>query len=339
MYQRRGYRLSLFPMRKVHSSAREGSVISGAGQAAVNLVRGFLIGIAELVPGVSGGTVALVVGIYERLIASAGHVVNAALRFVTGPRRVSSGMNELARADWRVILPVLLAMVTAVFTMSAVMHGFVEERPVIARALFLGMVLASILVPVSMLAASTPHGFGPRLADFVVVAAVAVAVFVLLGVPGFQVREPSWWVIVVSGAGAVCALVLPGLSGSFILLTFGMYAPTLDAVSERSFDYLGLFALGAVAGLSTFVKALNYLFRAHRRTTLLVMIAMMLGSLRALWPWQGPAGSLLLPAGDSIPVLAVFVLGGGIVIALWLFQRRHSPTEPSNLKSGTYRPS
>lgn len=316
-------------MRNVGAPSRGGPVAGGAGQAVVNLLRGFLIGMAELAPGVSGGTVALVVGIYERLIASAGHVVNAALRFVTGPQRVGSGLRGLGRANWQVIVPVLLAMATAVFTMSAVMHGFVEGHPVHARALFLGMVLASILVPLSMLSGSTPHSFRLGLADAVVVAAVAAGVFVLLGVPGFRVSEPTWWIIVVSGAVAVCALVLPGLSGSFILLTFGMYSPTLDAVSDRSFDYLNLFALGAVAGFSTFVKALNHLFRVWRRATLLVMTAMMLGSLRALWPWQTGGDQLLLPAGDWLPVSALFVLGAGVVIALWFYQRRHTPRSPA----------
>src|SRR5690625_427543 len=99
----------------------------------LDLVRGFLIGSAELVPGVSGGTIALVTGVYDQLIDSAAHVVLAAKRLVTGPDRISAALAELRRTDWFLVVPVLLGMATAVFTVAGVMESFVTGHPEVAR--------------------------------------------------------------------------------------------------------------------------------------------------------------------------------------------------------------
>ena len=117
----------------------------------LNLLRGFLIGMAELVPGVSGGTVALVTGVYEHLIDSASHVLAGLRALVTGPDRGPHCREELRRTDWTLVLPVLLGMATAVLTVAGVMEAFVTDAPEHARGLFLGLVAASILVPLRML--------------------------------------------------------------------------------------------------------------------------------------------------------------------------------------------
>ncbi len=290
----------------------------------LDLARGFLIGCAELVPGVSGGTVALVTGVYEQLIDSASHVIGAAKVLVTGPDRRASVVAQLRRTDWRLVIPVLLGMVTAVLTIAGVMSAFVTDRPEHARGLFFGLVALSIIVPLRM----APPAHRHKAIDVVLVALAAVIAFVLVGLAGGgTVSDPPMYVVFFAASVAICALVVPGVSGSFLLLAVGLYTVTLDAVSERDLVYIAVFGAGAALGLASFVPLLNYLLRVHRRTTLIVMTGLMIGSLRALWPWQaapqgggeGP-GALLVPTAPLVGPLLLMVAGAVLVLALVAFQ-------------------
>lgn len=303
----------------------------------VDFVRGALMGMAELVPGVSGGTVALVTGIYDELIKSANHVVQGVRALVTGPERGERFSAELRSVNWWMVVPVLIGMVTVVFTVAGVMHDFVANTPEHARGLFFGMVAASLIVPLQM-APARAKGRSP-VWDWVIVVVAAVVAFVLTSFAGGQVVEnPALPIVFIAAAVAICALVIPGVSGSFFLLAVGLYAPTLQAVDDRNFAYLGVFMLGAIVGLAAFVKLLHYLLNEHRRTTLLAMAGLMLGSLRALWPWQtigaadgDGAGALLAPTEPILWPVLLAVLGAVIVLALLgaekLLQRRE--TQPA----------
>ncbi|TJY69427.1 DUF368 domain-containing protein [Arthrobacter sp. CAU 1506] len=286
-----------------------------------NAFRGMLIGLVELVPGVSGGTVALVLGVFERLVLSANHLVGAVTHAVS-KRDGRGAANQLGKVEWGLLLPLAAGMFLALFALSGPLHHFVENHPVVASALFLGMVSASLLVPITMAREADPAAPTPKVAEIGIVLAVGLAAFLLLGLPAGQVESPAAWVIVLSGAVAVCALAMPGLSGSFILLAFGMYQPTLAAVSQRDFGYLGMFVAGAVVGLASIVRVLAYLLRVHRRLTLLVATGLILGSLRALWPWQqGP--TLLWPGEEpwGWPLVAGLA-GAALVLLLWWRERR-----------------
>jgi putative membrane protein len=286
-----------------------------------SLLHGALIGLVELVPGVSGGTMALVLGIYDRLIHSADHAVQSVTAIARG-RGWAAARTHLRAIDLKLVLPLVLGMALALFSLAGPLHTFVETQPVIARALFLGMVLASLLVPVSMIGELRRPGNAHLVLDAAVVIVIAAAVFLLLGIPALQVEEPRWWVLVLSGAAAVCALVLPGLSGSFILLTVGMYEPTLEAASTRDLGYLALFAGGAILGLATVVRGLAYLLREHRLPTLLVATGLILGSARAIWPWQDGT-TLLSPEPGTWPVPLIAALAGAaVVVLLWMRDRR-----------------
>ena len=294
----------------------------------LHVLRGFLIGTAELVPGVSGGTVALVTGVYERLIGSAAHVVSAVRRLVTGPYRVTGARAELRRTDWWLVLPVLVGMAAAVVSVAGVMSAFVTDHPELSRGLFLGLVATSVAIPVRMLPA--PHR--PAGVDALVVlgAAAVAAGLVTLAAGAGAVSDPPPYVVVAAAAIAVCALVVPGVSGSFFLLAVGIYTATLDAVHDRDLGYVALFAVGAVLGLASFVQVLRWLLEHHRRTTLLAMTGLMIGSLRALWPWQGAAGggetdgpgSLMAPYDPVAGPVLLALLGAAVVLILILAEAR-----------------
>lgn len=298
------------------------------------IFQGAVVGLVELVPGVSGGTMALVLGIYDRLILSASKFVQTAVALVVKRDRTVA-RTHFREVEWKLVLPLLLGMVLAVFTLAGPLHHFVETEEVLARSIFLGMVLASLLVPATMVRRVTPPGTGATLGNIAVVLVVALVVFLLLGLPSARIENPQWWALIISGAVAVCALVLPGISGSFVLLTVGLYEPTLEAVSNRDLGYIALFATGAVLGVATLVRALAYLLREHRRITLLIATGLILGSVRALWPWQD--GTALIapePGTWGVPLLAALA-GAGVVLLLWLYERRGLGASPEKQLSDT----
>ncbi len=121
--------------------------------------------------------------------------------------------------------------------------------------------------------------------------------------------------------------MLPGVSGSFLLLTVGMYDPTIAAVNDRNFAYLIVFALGAVLGLAIFVSLLKWLLENRARVTLVIITGLMLGSLRALWPWQGPERELLAPTDQIGIALLLFIAGAAFVAVLLILERKFGETE------------
>ncbi|GAA4391036.1 DUF368 domain-containing protein [Brevibacterium sp. NPDC049920] len=300
----------------------------------LDLVRGFLIGMAELVPGVSGGTVALVTGVYDQLIDSASHMLSAIKRLVAGPDRWAGFRAELARTQWLLIIPVLIGMAAAVLTAAGVMARFVADHPEASRGLFFGLVAMSILVPVLMLPSRESPSAGARLLDAGLVIGAAIIAFVLIGFAGGGAQtDPSLLVVFLAASIAICALVVPGVSGSFFLLAVGLYSTTMSALDDRDLGYIAVFGLGALVGLASFVRLLKHLLTRHRRLTLLVMTGLMIGSLRALWPWQSSAGgdesapgALLAPYDPVLGPVLLALLGAAAVAALVVFERRFSPT-------------
>ncbi|MEI7030534.1 DUF368 domain-containing protein [Streptomyces pratensis] len=295
-----------------------------SGHHVFNAFRGALIGTAEAVPGVSGGTVALITGVYEKLIGGAGHVTSA-LRMGASDlprgRGAARARAELRNVDWMVLVPLLVGMAAALVLSAKLIAPVVEEHPQFAYALFFGLVLASLWVPYS--------GSGKRWTggNYALCLVVAVGAFLLTGLPpGEMPTHPV--VVALAGSVAICALVLPGVSGSFLLLTLGLYEPTIDALNERDFGYLAAFALGCVVGLALFVKLLKWLLEHYHHMTLVVMTGLMAGSLRALWPWQDDDRGLLVPSGSVGLTCGLIVLGAAVVIGVLVVEHRSRAAEP-----------
>ncbi|WP_156760686.1 DUF368 domain-containing protein [Microbacterium karelineae] len=288
----------------------------------VNALRGFLIGMAELVPGVSGGTVALVTGVYERALIAAGALGGAFKTLVVGPDRLAGFRRRIGEVDWWLVVPMLIGMAAAVLFAAGTVEHLVSAHPENARGLFFGLVSASLIVPFQLLPKRT--NLAVDVVSFVVPAAIA---FFLVGFAGGSaIDDPNLIFVFFAAAVAVCALVVPGVSGSFFLLAIGLYSPTLQAVDDRDLGYIGVFAAGAILGLLTVVRVIRVLLERHRRMTLLVMAGLMLGSLRALWPWQGGDGSdeghgvLVAPTDPLGPIL--FAIGGAIVVVVLIIVER-----------------
>jgi putative membrane protein len=292
----------------------------------VNLFRGALMGVAEVIPGISGGTVALLVGVYRALIAATADVV-LALRQLVGlagkPPSASAFAGTLRSLPWGLLIPLGIGMVIAVVLGARILEPILETYPVQSRALFFGLILAAVYVPAHMAARER----GWRFFDVSAAAIAAVIVFVLSGLPPTVQVDPSPLLIVFSAAVAICALVLPGVSGSFLLLSLGMYEPTIEAVNARDFGYIALFGLGAIVGLASFVSLLRWLLEHRAHITLVILTGLMIGSLRALWPWQTDERELLTPGADVGIVVVLMLLGIAIVVALLLVERRFGYTE------------
>lgn len=290
----------------------------------VNLVRGGLIGSAEVVPGISGGTIALLVGIYETVITSADNLVRAVVHAVTDPirgRGLSRAKERFVAVSWAVVLPVAVGMLAMVVVGAAVLAPLVEHRPIPTYAFMLGLMVVSLLVPIRLVGGSW------RPVEYLFGLVAMVATFVLTGLPNAGEVDPPLWLVLIVAAVAVCALVLPGVSGSYLLLAIGIYAPTLQAVNERDFGYLGIFILGAILGLSIFVRGLRWLLEHHHRITFVIATGVIAGSLRSLWPWQGDNRELQLP-GESVGLAAVLFLGGAaLVTGILLIERQRSASQ------------
>jgi putative membrane protein len=286
----------------------------------LNFLRGSLIGIAELIPGISGGTIALITGVYTRVIDSAAEAVRGiVLIFGFSKTNMAKSATHFKAISWSLLIPMLIGMAIAIFVAAGIVEPLLEQYPTVTKALFAGLIAASLFVPITL------SGMGWKLSHYLVLLVSASAAFAFTSIPRAADADPSFLVILVSATFAVCALVLPGISGSYLLLALGIYAPTLAAVNDRDFGYLGTFVLGAIIGLASFVSLLQWLLANKLKMTMVVMTGLMIGSLRALWPWQSETGAVLAPETGFGIELLMFGVGSMIVLSLIVIERRMSP--------------
>jgi putative membrane protein len=283
----------------------------------LNFSRGILIGIAEIIPGISGGTIALITGVYSRIINSAAEAFKGLVLLFTFSKNnwIQAGA-RFRSMSWSMLIPMLIGMVIALFAAAGIVEPLLEQYPTLTKALFAGLIAASLAVPIRL------SGGRWGLSEYAIALVAAVAAFAFTSIPRGVDLDPSFWMIAGSAAIAVCALVLPGVSGSYLLLALGMYAPTIAAVNDRDFGYLGTFVLGAIVGLGLFVGLLQWLLQNKTRITLVVMSGLMVGSLRALWPWQSETGEILAPQTNGVLEIVLFVSGAAIVTALIFAEKK-----------------
>lgn len=287
-----------------------------------SIIRGYLMGAADIVPGVSGGTIALVLGIYERLIASVRAGSSALGAFLR--MDLSRGIEWLHAIEWKFILPLGAGIALAIVTLSHILEQLLRDHAVLMAALFLGLVTGSVVIVWGLLTERD-------LSRIMIIIGVGIAVFVLLGLredtsseSAAQIADPAAWAYLASGAVAICAMILPGISGSFILVMLGMYGPVLSAVTDRDVASLAVFVVGAVAGLALFSQLLHRALRDHYNSVMAGLIGLMAGSLRVLWPWPRGVDSTALNAPDDqvFAAVVVAVLAFGAVMGIEALGRR-----------------
>jgi putative membrane protein len=268
---------------------------------AANYLRGLLMGGADVIPGVSGGTVALILGIYERLI----HAIRVgASALLAGVRLDFAGSRRrFGEVEWGLVLPLGAGIASALVIGARLIPGLLESHGEAIFALFFGLILGSVVVPFRRI-----ESVGR--AEVALMAAAAVVAFVLVGLPPREITDPALPFVFAAAAVAICAMILPGVSGAFLLLVFGIYRPTLDALTALNLPYVLTFIAGAVLGLGTFARILEWLLTHRHSVTMAALTGLMVGSVRALWPWQAEDRAILGP-----PDLITFVLLAGLASA------------------------
>jgi putative membrane protein len=280
------------------------------------VVRGFAMGSADIVPGVSGGTVALVLGIYERLIENIRVASSVAASVVR--RDGAEIRRRLAQVEWTWLIALGVGILAAILALSSLLDTLLTDHAEAMAGLFSGLILASVVISWRLVKKVTLPELG-------IMFATAAAFFLLLGLradtesTAEEVVTRPLWVFFLAGAIAICAMILPGISGSFLLVIMGMYAEVLGAVNDRQILVLLVFVAGCVVGLASFSSLLSWSLRTHHDKVMAAMIGLMLGSLRVLWPWPDGVSSTRLEAPGDAPVvapIALFVVGFAVVIGI-----------------------
>ncbi len=301
------------PEAQTPDTAGTGYRPGGRTELIRHAVFGFLMGCADTVPGVSGGTVAFVCGIYERLIDAIRDGSRVLSNVLRGDRRaVVTGLRQI---DFRLLVPLLAGILSAVALLASAIEHLLDDHPESMGGLFMGFVVGSVVVSWGMLKGR------PDTRIYLVAAAAAVATFLLLGLQETTTAEAGdptapLWAYFASATIAICAMILPGISGSFLLVTMGMYDDVLGAVNERDIPALLLFALGCVVGLAIFSRVLAWLIDHHHDVVVSAMIGLMLGSVRLLWPWPLGVSSSELGAPEGTVVLPIVLAVVGFVVVV-----------------------
>ncbi len=289
------------------------------------VLSGFAMGICEIIPGVSGGTMAFILGIYEELIQS--------IRDLTEPDFIQAVTKfDIKRifeiVNWKFLVALVVGMLTAILTLSSALEWLLHNRPSLIWSFFFGLVISSIYIVGQRIKQWTPATIG-----LFVVAAVGFFFFV----SSVSASTPNGkWFLVVAGAIAICAFILPGVSGSFILVVLGKYDDVLGAVNDRDILTLGLVAIGCLFGLLTFARVVGWLFERYHDAVVAALMGLMLGSLRLIWPWkQNPACleehvqcTNIMPAIDSTVLIAIICLLVGMGSIL-IIERLANISEPT----------
>ncbi len=305
-----------------------------APEKLIQVVRGFAMGSADIVPGVSGGTVALVLGIYERLIENIR--VASSVAMSVARRDGAEVKQRLGQVEWTWLIALGLGIIAAILALSSVLDTLLTDHAEAMAGLFSGLILGSVVISWRLVKKVTAT-------ELAIMFVTAAGFFLLLGLrsdtesTAEKIVTQPLWAFFLAGAIAICAMILPGISGSFLLVLMGMYAEVLGAVNDRNLLVLLVFVAGCVIGLASFSSVLSWSLRTHHDKVMAALIGLMLGSLRVLWPWPNGVSSTRLEAPSGAPVVlpvVLFVIGfavvvGTEVISVRLAARRGAPADAS----------
>ena len=272
-------------------------------------LKGMLMGMADLVPGVSGGTMALITGIYERLIQAIAAVNWANFKLLLAGN-ISQAWKQV---DGWFLVAVFAGILTAIFSFASVFKYLLLNHPVLTWSFFFGLIISSAVMLL------LKHR-SKQLRSWLLLLVGLVAGYVVSTQPLGALPAGNLGVFI-AGTVAICAMILPGISGSLILILLGQYAVILAAVENREFTTLAVFAGGCVVGLMAFSRLLKWLLARYHDATLYFLAGLMLGTLFKVWPWKSAIGNVLPsthPEPHTLSAFLLMVLATGLV---WLLFR------------------
>lgn len=254
-------------------------------------LKGAGMGAADVVPGVSGGTIAFITGIYARLLNAIGSVNLKALSVLK-----NDGLNAAWRhIDGTFLVTLFAGLLTSAASLAKLITYLLANHQILVWAFFFGLIVASFIY----VAKQVKQWHASTIISCIIGAVIAYAITTLAPAEA----DPQWWFYFVSGAIAICAMILPGISGSFILLLLGMYGHVLSAVTEKQFVLIGLFLVGCVVGLMVFSRLLSWLLSKFEQLTFALLAGFLLGSLNLLWPWKQVLTTYTNSKGIEKPLL------------------------------------
>ncbi|MDY7393669.1 DUF368 domain-containing protein [Aureibaculum sp. 2210JD6-5] len=238
-------------------------------------LKGIAMGAADVVPGVSGGTIAFISGIYEELLETINSVNFNAIKILK---------NDGFKAAWKSIngnflFALLLGIGISILSLAKLIKYLLINEPILLWSFFFGLVLASVF----FVGKQIKEWNIVKIIMLIIGAGIAYYITIL---PPMGAHDTPTWFLFLSGALAICAMILPGISGSFILLLLGAYKPVIDALDERDLKTLFIVGCGAIVGLLTFSRVLKWLFDKYKNITLAILTGFIAGSLNKIWPWK-----------------------------------------------------
>lgn len=259
-------------------------------------LKGIAMGAADLVPGVSGGTIAFITGIYEELIGTIKSFNGKALKILY-KQGIPSFWKHI-NGNFLVVL--LLGIGTSIVSLAKLISYLLHHHEKWVFAFFFGLVLASFLYLLKQI-----KNFNP-IVIFAIVVATVLSFWITTLEPGAGYDSNTY--IFFSGALAICAMILPGISGSFILLLLGSYETVLESIKSFDVTKIGFFATGCIIGLLSFSHVLNYLFKHHKNEVMSVLTGFLFGALNKLWPWKEVVSIRVNSSGEEVPLIQNNVL-------------------------------
>ena len=255
------------------------------------LLKGMSMGAADVVPGVSGGTIAFISGIYEELLTSISEVNFKNLKLLK-----TDGIKSFWYAiNGNFLFSLLIGIVISVISLARLISWLLENEPVLLWSFFFGLVLASILY------------IGRQIEkwNFIAISLLVISAFIAYKITTFEplvTEDTSPIYLFFSSAIAICAMILPGISGSFILVILGAYKPVFEAINNRDFKLLAIIVAGLIIGLLTFSRIIKCLFKHYKNVTLAVLTGFVIGSLNKIWPWKETLTWRMNSHGIQVPV-------------------------------------
>lgn len=254
------------------------------------------MGGADVIPGVSGGTIAFISGIYSELVGSLNEFDLVALRLLF--RGAFADCWKKINGNFLVVL--FAGILTSLFSLSKLMTYLLLNNPIQIWSFFFGLILISAIIVLRGIRMG-------RLINVLMLLAGTVAAYLITVLSPAQTPNGLWFIFI-SGVIAICAMILPGISGAFMLLLMGKYEYMLNALVDRHFATLIVFALGCVSGLISFSRALKWLLARHHDITIALLAGFMLGSLNKVWPWKAVISYRMNETGGQVPLMDKSIL-------------------------------